>query len=112
MILRRVMFRSIRRLYELARADPVDPELRGWSWDRLPLKPRAYLNLGVSEIASKYCETRRDIWLRRKTGARAEPTEPILTLRTVQGPGAFKPCGNTAWKPVGEGLWARGPRAR
>jgi CRISPR-associated protein Csa1 len=83
LILRRVMFRSIRRLYELARADPVDPELRGWSWDRLPLKPRAYLNLGVSEIASKYCETRRDIWLRRKTGARAEPTEPILTGRLI-----------------------------
>ncbi|MEM0505735.1 MAG: type I-A CRISPR-associated protein Cas4/Csa1 [Thermosphaera sp.] len=83
MIARRHVLRSIRRLYEWARNDPVDAELRGWSWDRPPLKPRAYLGLGVSEVASKYCPTRRDVWLRRKVGARAEASEPLLTGRFI-----------------------------
>ncbi|MEM4591986.1 MAG: type I-A CRISPR-associated protein Cas4/Csa1 [Sulfolobales archaeon] len=83
MIARRHVLRSIRRLYEWARNDPVDAELRGWSWDRPPLKPRAYLGLGVSEVASKYCPTRRDVWLRRKIGARAEATEPLLAGRLI-----------------------------
>jgi CRISPR-associated protein, Csa1 family len=56
----------------------VDEELRGWNWDKHPLKPRAYLDLGVSEIASKYCETRRDVWLRRKINAKPSPSEPVL----------------------------------
>jgi len=77
------MLRAIKRLYAWSRSDPVDEELRGWNWDKLPLKPRAYLELGVSEIASKYCETRRDVWLRRKLGARPEPTEQLVKGKLV-----------------------------
>ncbi|WP_434731272.1 CRISPR-associated protein Cas4 [Thermogladius sp. KZ2Tp1] len=43
---RRLVLRSVRRLYAWSRADPVEEELRGWSWDRPPVKPRAYLGLG------------------------------------------------------------------
>lgn len=59
------MFKMLRRLHWRAQQDPVEEEYRGWNWDRPPVRPRAYLNLGVSEISSKYCETRRDIWLKR-----------------------------------------------
>ncbi len=78
MINRRLMLRTIRRLYQWSKNDPVDEELRGWNWDKPPLKPRAYLELGVSEIASKYCETRRDLWLRRKMSVKTEATEPLI----------------------------------
>lgn len=74
------MLRIIRRIYSWSRADPVDEELRGWNWDKPPLKPRAYLDLGVSEIASMYCETRRDVWLRRVMGVK-----PILTDLVLKG---------------------------
>ncbi|MCX8199826.1 MAG: type I-A CRISPR-associated protein Cas4/Csa1 [Sulfolobales archaeon] len=77
MISRRLMLRSIRRLYEWVKNDPVDEELRGWSWDKPPLKPRAYLGLTISEIASKYCQTRRNIWLLRKMNVKPEATEPL-----------------------------------
>jgi CRISPR-associated protein Csa1 len=83
MINRRLMLRTIRRLYTWSRRDPVDEELRGWNWDKPPLRPRAYLELGVSEVASKYCETRRDIWLRRKVGAKPGPSEPLSKGRLI-----------------------------
>ena len=83
MLNRRLMLRTIRRLYTWSRSDPVDEELRGWNWDKPPLRPRAYLELGVSEVASKYCETRRDIWLRRKVGAKPGLSEPLSKGRLI-----------------------------
>lgn len=77
------MLRSIRRLYERARKEPVDEELRGWNWDKPPLKPRAYLGLSVSEIASQYCQTKRDVWLRRVVGVKPDTTDPILRGKLV-----------------------------
>lgn len=83
MINRKLMLRVIRRLYSWARNDPVDEELRGWNWDKPPLKPRALLELGVSEIASIYCETRRDIWLRRVMGIKPEPSDQMIRGRLI-----------------------------
>jgi len=83
LIVRRVVLRSVRRLYSWARVDPVEEDLRGWSWDRPPVKPRAYLGLGVSEVAGKYCPARRDVWLRRKMGLTPEATEPLLLGRAL-----------------------------
>ncbi len=62
---RLALLRSLRRLHRLMEQDPVEDGLRGWSWDRPPLRPRAYLGLGVSEVAYRYCPTMRDIYLRR-----------------------------------------------
>lgn len=59
-----ILFRSLRRLHRLMEQDPIEDSLRGWSWDKPPIRPRAYLNLGVSQVAYKYCPTRRDIYLR------------------------------------------------
>lgn len=83
MISRKLMLRIIRRLYSWSKNDPVDEELRGWNWDKPPLKPRAYLELGVSEIASKYCETRRDIWLKRAMGVKPELVDTLLRGKCV-----------------------------
>lgn len=65
MVTRSLILKCLRRLHWVACRDPVEDEFRGWNWDRPPLRPRAYLGLGVYEISSRYCSTRRDIWLRR-----------------------------------------------
>ncbi|MEM0000525.1 MAG: type I-A CRISPR-associated protein Cas4/Csa1 [Desulfurococcaceae archaeon] len=83
MISRKLMLRTIKRLYSWSRNDPVDDELRGWNWDKPPLRPRAYMELGVSEIASKYCETRRDVWLRRIMGVKPDATDLLLRGKCV-----------------------------
>lgn len=61
---------------------PVDESLRGWCWDRPPLRPRAFLGLSVYDIAS-YCPTGRDVWLRRVSGVRGEVTDGMLLGRDV-----------------------------
>jgi len=61
----------------LREQDPIDDELRGWNWDKPPLRPRAYFGLGVSEVAYRYCETRRDVFLRRM-GVVGERTQPLV----------------------------------
>jgi CRISPR-associated protein Csa1 len=77
MVSRWALFRSLRSLHRLREQDPVEEELRGWNWDRPPLRPRAYLGLGVSEVAYRYCETRRDVYLRR-VGVSGERTQPLV----------------------------------
>lgn len=69
----------LRVLHGRAVAYPVPPELRGWSFDRPPVRPRAYLGLSVWEVAS-YCPTRRDVWLRRVAGVRPSSVPEALTF--------------------------------
>ncbi len=58
--------RVLRRVHGVQESVPV--ELRGWRWDEPPVRPRAYLGLGVSEVAYRYCDSFRDLWLRRVKG--------------------------------------------
>ncbi len=68
-----VVFRWVRLLRSKFESYVVDEELRGWSWVRPPLRPRAHLGLNVYDVAS-YCPTRRDVWLRRVIGVKTQPT--------------------------------------
>jgi len=77
MVGRQALLRSLRRLHRLREQDPVEEEYRGWNWDRPPLRPRAYLGLGVSEVACRYCPTGRDVYLRRM-GVGGERTQPLV----------------------------------
>lgn len=77
MVSRWLLLKGLRSLHRVREQDPVEEELRGWNWDRPPLRPRAYLGLGVSEVAYRYCETRRDAYLRR-AGVAGEQTQPLL----------------------------------
>jgi hypothetical protein len=36
MVSRWALFKSLRSLHRLREQDPVEEELRGWNWDRLP----------------------------------------------------------------------------
>ena len=58
-------------------------ELRGWWWFQSPIRPRYNVQLAVSEVAYRYCPTRRDLWLRRVQGVRGKPSEAMLRGRVV-----------------------------
>ena len=59
----------------------ISEELRGWSYDRPPVEPfsRSIL-FGVGELAGRYCETLRDVYLRRVLRIR-----PPVNLKMVRG---------------------------
>lgn len=60
--------RAMRVLHEQREHDPMPPELRGWSWDRFPVRPRAKLGLAVSDIAYGYRCGWRLLWFKKKYG--------------------------------------------
>lgn len=74
-----------RGLLPEARRQPVADELRGWNWDRPPLKPVYDRLLGVYEVAGKYCPTGRDVYLRRVTGAQGPPNLGMREGRALHG---------------------------
>lgn len=78
MLTRLEIVRGLKKLHHIRSRDPVPEELRGWSYHTPPIKPRAYLGLGVGEVAYRYCETRRDLYLRRVVGARGDGSKPAL----------------------------------
>ncbi|MBS7612288.1 type I-A CRISPR-associated protein Cas4/Csa1 [Candidatus Bathyarchaeota archaeon] len=65
-------FKLLRRELE---ARGVNEELRGWCFDSPPVEPpsRSVL-LSVSELAGRYCQTMRDIYLRRVLNIRPPPS--------------------------------------
>ena len=77
MISRIDVLRGLRRLHWLRERDPVAGEVRGWNWDNPPIRPRAYLGLGVYEVAYRYCPNARDVFLRRVRRIRAEQTQAL-----------------------------------
>lgn len=76
-----------RKLLVEARRDEVHPDLRGWNWAHPPLVTNRRVRLGVSDIASLYCETGRDIYLKKvgKIGFRSNEAmvEGLLLHRVV-----------------------------
>jgi len=77
-----VILKELRKLHLRRFQDPIDESLRGWNWDRPPVKPRAYLGLSVSEVAT-YCPTRRDVWLRRVAKVSPEGNEMLKLGSTL-----------------------------
>jgi len=63
-----------RGLLPAARGLDVPDDLRGWSWSHSPLQPIYPIQLAVYEVASQYCMTGRDLYLRRVSGVRQSAT--------------------------------------
>ncbi|MEM1994209.1 MAG: type I-A CRISPR-associated protein Cas4/Csa1 [Nitrososphaerales archaeon] len=58
---------------------PISDELRGWNYGNPPVKPiSASLRFGVGELASRYCETLRDIYLKRVLGVKPPPSYKMI----------------------------------
>ncbi len=67
-----------RRYLPWARNDPPADEWRGWNWDRPPIEPPYDVRLSLFEVASQYCPTGRDVYLRRVLDVKVKPNEKML----------------------------------
>lgn len=56
----------------------VAEELRGWNWHVPPLAPVYDIRLGVYEVAGKYCDSGRDIYLRKIDGIKSQPNKDMI----------------------------------
>ncbi|MCS7109125.1 MAG: type I-A CRISPR-associated protein Cas4/Csa1 [Sulfolobales archaeon] len=77
-----VILKELRKLHLRRFQEPVDEELRGWNWDKPPIRPRAYLGLSVID-AAPYCPTRRDVWLRKAVKVPPELNEQLKVGLTI-----------------------------
>ncbi|MBM7865398.1 type I-A CRISPR-associated protein Cas4/Csa1 [Heliobacterium gestii] len=68
-----------------ARREGVAEELRGWNWSQPPLSPVYDCPLGVFEVASGYCSSSRDVYLRRVEGARSQPNGAMFQGALLHG---------------------------
>ena len=72
-------FRLLRRELD---ARSVSEELRGWSFDSPPVEPPSRSVLfSVSELAGRYCQSMRDLYLRRVLNIKPPPS--VKTARGV-----------------------------
>jgi len=72
--------RLLRRYRRRSREILVDDRYRGWAWEFSPIDPPYDFQLPLSEIASRYCESMRDIYLRH-----VEKKKRPTTCKMVEG---------------------------
>ncbi|AAK41682.1 type I-A CRISPR-associated protein Cas4/Csa1 [Saccharolobus solfataricus] len=81
--MRSQIVRQLRRLHSYRASDPIEEELRGWNYYMPPIKPRRYLGLSISDVAYKYCETKRDVYLRKVLKIQGEQRTPLLLGQAI-----------------------------
>ncbi|HXG05741.1 MAG TPA: type I-A CRISPR-associated protein Cas4/Csa1 [Nitrososphaera sp.] len=73
---RRKLFKG---LVSRGRSMTVDESLRGWNWDKPPVEPPYdTIKLGVYEVASQYCGSGRDVFVRRIDGVKGSPSKDMV----------------------------------
>jgi len=60
-----------------SREQGIAEELRGWNWNQPPLEPVYDLYLPIYQIAGKYCESGRDLYLNRVMKKKSSPNEAM-----------------------------------
>jgi len=61
-----------------SRSVGVSEELRGWNWNKPPLKPMYEDRIPMYSVCSKYCPTSRDVFLDRVMRAPSKPGENVI----------------------------------
>lgn len=80
---RRRLFKGI---VSRGRTMTVDESLRGWNWDKPPIEPPYdTIKLGVYEVASQYCQSGRDVFVRRIDGIKGVPSKQEIGTRCMNG---------------------------
>ena len=69
-----------RRYRKRSRDVVVDNRFRGWAWENTPIDPPYDYLLPLSEIANRYCESMRDIYLHY-----VEKKRKPLTTKMIEG---------------------------
>jgi CRISPR-associated protein Csa1 len=72
--------RLLRRYRKQSRDVVVDDRFRGWAWSVSPIDPPYDYPLALSEIAGRYCESMRDIYLHH-----VEKKRKPLTAKMIEG---------------------------
>jgi len=73
---RRKLFKGI---VSRGRNMTIDESLRGWNWDKPPAEPPYdTIKLGVYEVANQYCQSGRDIFVRRIDGVKGVPSKDMV----------------------------------
>ncbi len=76
----------LNQLLPLAREVGVSNELRGWSWYQPPLKPYyGDVKLPMYAVASQYCPTGRDVYLRNVEGVHPKPGVRVALGKIFHG---------------------------
>ncbi len=70
--------RMLRRYRRRSREIVVDERFRGWAWELSPIEPPYDYLLPLSEIAGRYCESMRDIYLRHVEKKRKPTTTNMI----------------------------------
>ena len=74
-----VLSKKFKRLRLELNENPIGEDLRGWNWSDKPVAPdHSDILLGVSELAGRYCETLRDIYIRRVRGIAPPPSYKMI----------------------------------
>jgi CRISPR-associated protein Csa1 len=68
----------IKGLFPRSRHLDVAEDFRGWNWNRPPLEPIYDIKLALWEVASYYCKTGRDLYLRRVQGIKLPASRPMI----------------------------------
>jgi len=69
----------INQILPKARKVGVSEDLRGWSWYRSPLKPYYEdTRIPMYSVCSKYCPTRRDVFVNIVKGAKGTPSRKVI----------------------------------
>ena len=79
MLTRHELVKGLRKLHPIRARDPVPEELRGWNYHAPPVRPRAYLGLSIWEAAYRYCDSKRDLYMRRVVKAKGDYDRPQLS---------------------------------
>ncbi len=66
------------RILPSARSAGVSEDLRGWNWNRSPMKPMYDERVPMYSICSKYCPTARDVFLDRVMKAAPQINENVI----------------------------------
>lgn len=66
------------RILPSARSAGVSEDLRGWSWNRSPMKPMYDEKVPMYSVCSKYCPTGRDVFLDRILKVSPQPNESVI----------------------------------
>ncbi|RLI56453.1 MAG: type I-A CRISPR-associated protein Cas4/Csa1 [Candidatus Thorarchaeota archaeon] len=72
--------RMLRRYRKRSREVVVDERFRGWAWELSPIDPPYDYHLALSEVAGRYCESMRDIYLRH-----VEKKKKPTTAHMIEG---------------------------
>ncbi|MDM7934640.1 MAG: type I-A CRISPR-associated protein Cas4/Csa1 [Methanothrix sp.] len=71
----------LKKLIPGSREHGIAEQLRGWNWESSDLYPPHDIPMAVWEISDRYCETKRDVYLRHVQGVMVPPSEDMVAGR-------------------------------